>query len=137
VGLLGAGRNIVVGAREPERRDRRRLRLDRKVGEHVAHQRLLDQDPAEGGAAGGVVDRVGDAGPHPGRGADGAVEPRVVDHLDDRRHPATLLADEAGPGAAELDFAGGIGAVAQLVLEALDVEAVALAVGSPARHQEA
>ena len=80
---------------------------------------------------------VRDAGAHPGRRADRAVEPRVVDHLDDRRHAAALLADQPRPGAAELDLARGVGAVAELVLEALDVDRVALAVGREARHQEA
>ena len=50
---------------------------------------------------------------------------------------AALLADHPRPGAAELDLARGVRAVAELVLEPLDVEAVALAVGRPARQQEA
>ena len=78
---------------------------------------------AEGGAVGGVVERLRDAGAVAGGGADHAVEAGVVDHLDDRRHAAALLADHARPGAAELDLAGGVGAVAELVLEPLDVEA--------------
>ena len=85
----------------------------------------------------GVVERRHDPGAVAGGRADHAVEAGVVDHLDDRRHAAPLLADHARPGAAELDLAGGVGAVAELVLEALDVEGVALAVGGPARHQEA
>ena len=104
---------------------------------HVAHQRLVDQRLAEGGALRDMVERLRDAGAVAGGGADHAVEPRVVDHLDDRRHAAALLADHARPGAAELELAGGVGAVAELVLEPLDLEAVALAVGRPARHQEA
>ena len=58
----------------------------------------------------------------PGGGAEHAVEPGVVDHLDDRRHAAALLADHPRPGAAELDLARGVRAVAELVLEPLDVE---------------
>ena len=69
--------------------------------------------------------------------AEHAVEARVVDHLDDRRHAAALLADHPRPGAVELDLAGGVGAVAELVLQALDAEAVAAAVGQDARQQEA
>ena len=135
--LLVAGGDLVVGAGQAHRRDRRRLGLDAEVGEDVAHQRLVDQLGAEGGAVGGVVERLGDAGAVAGGGADHAVEAGVVDHLDDRRHAAALLADHPRPGAAELDLAGGVGAVAELVLEPLDVEGVALAVGRPARHQEA
>src|SRR5438093_8664941 len=81
--------------------------------------------------------RLRDTRAHPGGGAGRAVEPRVVDHLDDRRDAAALLADHPRPGAPKLDLAGGIRAVAELVLEALDVEAVALAVGGPARQEEA
>ena len=85
----------------------------------------------------GVVDRLRGARAHPGGRAERAVEPGVVDHLDDRRHAAALLADQPRPGAAELDLAGGVRAVAELVLEPLDVDPVALAVGGEARHQEA
>ena len=59
--LLVAGGDLVVGAGEAHRRDRRRLGLDAEVGEHVAHQRLVDQLLAEGGAVGGVVERLHDA----------------------------------------------------------------------------
>ena len=62
----------------------------------------------------------------------------MVDHLDDRRHAAAGLADHLGQGAAELDLARGVGAVAELVLEALQLEAlVARAVGQHARQREA
>ena len=50
-----------------------------------------------------------------------AVEPRVAHHLDDGRHAAPLFADELGPGAVELDLARRVGAIAELVLQALDV----------------
>ena len=83
------------------------------------------------------MDRLRDAGPHPGGAADHAVEAGVVDHLDDRRHAGALLADQPGRGGVELDLAGGVGAVAELVLQALQAEAVALAVGRPAREEEA
>ena len=77
------------------------------------------------------------AGPHAGGAAHHAVEAGVVDHLDDGRHAAALLADHPRPGAPELDLARGVGAVAELVLQALDVESVAPAVGKDAREQEA
>ena len=83
------------------------------------------------------MDRLGDPGPHPGRAAEHAVEPGVVDHLDDRPHAGALLADQPGRGGVELDLAGGVGAVAELVLEPLQAEAVAVAVRGPAREEEA
>ena len=62
----------------------------------------------------------------------------MVDHLDDRRHAAAGLAHDLGQGAAELDLARGVRAVAELVLEALQLEAlVARAVGQHARQREA
>ena len=80
----GRPRAPVVGAREPERGHRRRLRLDAEVGEHVLHQRLLGERLAEARAVRGVVGRLLDRLPHAGGGAEHAVEPRVDDHLDDR-----------------------------------------------------
>ena len=73
-----------------------------------------------------MVNRLRDPGPHAGRGAEGAVEARVVDHLDDRRDPAALVTDHPRPGRAELDLRRGVRAVSELVLEPLDVEPVAL-----------
>ena len=69
--------------------------------------------------------------------AEHAVEPRVVDHLDDRRHAAALLADEPCPRRRELDLARRVRAVAELVLQPLDVKAVARPVRQHARDEEA
>ena len=71
----------------------------------------------------GVVDRLGDAAPHPRGAADDAVQPRVRDHLDDRRHAAALLPQQPRGRGAELDLAGGERARAKLVLEPLELEA--------------
>ena len=94
---LVAGVGLVELAGEPEARDRRRLRLDREVGEDVRHQRLVDQPLAERGPVLGVPDRLRGPGPHARRRAERAVEPGVADHLDDRRDPAALLADHHAP----------------------------------------
>ena len=66
-----------------------------------------------------------------------AVEPGVGGHLDDGRDAAALLAHQHAPGVLELDLAAAVGAVADLVLQALDVDRVLAAVGPPARHEEA
>ncbi len=112
VGLVLAGVGVflrfVVGAREAHRKRRGGLGLDAQVGEHVPHQRLVDQRLAEGAAVRRVVGGRGDAAAHPGGGADHAVQARVPDHLDDRRHAAAGLADHARPGAVELDLGGGV-----------------------------
>ena len=128
---------FVVGAREAHRERRRGLGLQAEVGEHVAHQGLVDERLAERGAVRGVVGGLHDRGAHPGGGADHAVQARVADHLDDRRHAAAGLADHLRPGVVQLDLRGGVRAVAELVLEALDVHRVARPVGEDARHQKA
>ncbi len=51
--------------------------------------------------------------------------------------PAAGLADELRPGAVQLDLARRVGAVAELVLQALQVHGVAGAVGQDARQREA
>ena len=134
---LGVGVRFVVGARQAHRQRGGGLGLEAQVGEHVAHQRLVDQRLAEGAAVGGVVGGVDHRRAHSGGGADHAVQARVADHLDDRRHAASGLAHHARPGAVQLDLRGGVGVVAELVLQALDVEGVAAAVGEDARQQEA
>jgi hypothetical protein len=70
-----------------------------------------------------VVHRLGEPPAHPGRGADQAVEPRVVDHPDDGLDAATLLAHEPAAHAMELDLARWQRARAELVLQPLDPEA--------------
>jgi len=107
---------FVEGPRQPHRADRRGLGLDREVGEDVSHQRLIDQELAEGRPVAGVVDRHRGSPPQPRAHPDHAVEPGVVDHVDDRRNPPALLADEARPRAGELDLARGVGAIPELVL---------------------
>ena len=67
--------------------------------------------------------RLGHRTPHQGRRAEDAVEARVVDHLEDRPEPTSLLADEPGDGTVERDLGRGVRAVAELVLQPLDPEA--------------
>ena len=72
-----------------------------------------------------------------GRAADHAIEPRVRRHLDDGRNAASFFADEDALGAAKLDFAARVRAVAELVFQALDLDRVLAAVIAKARHEEA
>jgi hypothetical protein len=75
--------------------------------------------------------------PHQAAGAQRAVEPRHRAHLEDLRDAAAFLADQPGRRAVELDFGAGVGLVAQLVLQALDADRVAAAVGQHARQEQA
>ena len=72
----------------------------------------------------------------PGR-ADGEIEPRHMRHLDDGADAAALLAEHHGVKVVELHLAAGVRLVAALVLEALQLEAVAAAVRQPAGGKEA
>ena len=109
----------------------------RQVGQHVLHQRLVDQQGAERPPVPGVVDRLGERRAHRGRRAQHAVQPGGVDHLDDRRDPAARLAHQPARRPVELHLAGGVGPVAELVLEPLHAEHVAAAVGQHPRDEEA
>ena len=128
---------LVERAGEPQREHGGGLRVEAEVGEHVLHQRLLGEHAPERGPVRRVVRRLGDCAPHqPGR-AEHAVEARQVDHLDDRRDAAPLLADAPRPRAVERDLRRRVRAVAELVLEPVDPERVARAVGQDARQQVA
>ncbi len=84
-----------------------------------------------------VVQRLRQAGAHHSGAGDDDVEAREMRHLDQRGDAAALGADQVRAGIAEFDFGRRVRAVADLVLEALDVKRVARAVGQRARHEEA
>ena len=54
VGLTAASN----GVGEPQAEHGRRLRLEREVGQHVAHERLIDEEGSERATGAGVVDRL-------------------------------------------------------------------------------
>ena len=128
---------LVHGSREPQRGRCRRLGVEAEVGEHVLLERLLDEQPAEDGTVRRVMRRFGDSAALQGRRTEHAVESGERDGLDDRCDAAALVTDARRPRAAKLDLRGCVGAVAELVLEALQTERVACAVVQHARHEEA
>jgi hypothetical protein len=83
------------------------------------------------------VQRDGRRLAHQPGGAERAVEARHHPHLEDLRHAAARLADAPAERAVELDLRAGVGLVAELVLQALDRDGVARAVGQPPRHEPA
>ena len=115
---------FVVGAGEPHRQDGGRLGLEAEVREHVLHQRLVDQRLSERAAMSRVVRRVNHCDPHSRGGSEHTVKTGVSDHLDDGAHTLAGLADHLRPCTGELDLRGGVGLVAELVLQALDVHLV-------------
>ena len=83
-------------ARDAHRQRGRGFRLQREVGEHVAHQRLLDQALAEGLAVARMVQRLHQRLAHQRGRADQAVEPGQRHHLEDGGDAAPFLADQPG-----------------------------------------
>ena len=75
--------------------------------------------------------------PHQTGRANCKIEPGVVVHLDARTNAVPGLTDQMGDGAAEFYFGRRVGFVAALVLEPLNLEAIARPVGEPARRDEA
>ena len=84
-----------------------------------------------------MVKRLQRGLPHQAGRAGQAVEPRQRHHLEDRRDAAPFVADALAPRAGELDLARRVAPVAELVLQALQADRVARAVGPEARQQEA
>jgi len=84
-----------------------------------------------------MVGGLGQGDAHQAGRGDGAVEAGERHHVDDGRHALAGLADQPRRRLVELDLGGGVGAVAELVLETDQAHAVAAAVGEVARHQKA
>ena len=82
--------------------------LQRQVGQHVLHQRLVGQDLAADLAVRAVVRGLGQGLTHQAAGADHAVEAGHGDHFDDGRHAAALLADQPADGLVVFDLAAGV-----------------------------
>ena len=121
---------------QPHGHQERGLRLHRELEQDLALQRLLLQSLAEGAALGGVAAGQHQAAPDGRRRSDCVMQARDVEH---RRHlgEATLeVAHQLGVRALQRDLAGGHGAGAQLVLQAIDPVAVAGAVRQDPRDQE-
>src|SRR5690242_10508310 len=85
----------------------------------------------------GMMNGLSQSLAHQSCSGDGTIQARVIDHLNNRMNTSSLFTHQVRPRLRELNFAGGVGAVAHLVLEPLDVEVVALAGGRPSRHEVA
>ena len=136
-GALGVVGILVVCSCEAHRRDGCGLGLERQVGEHRCHGRLIGERCSECRAMTGVPGGLGDRLPHTRGAAEYAVESRLGDHLDDRAHSTSRLADHQCDCAVEFDLARRVGLVAELVLQPLDAEGVAGAVGQDSGEEEA
>ena len=114
-----------------------RLAFQCQVSQYVLHQRLVCQYPTAYPPMGAMMAGLGQRLTHQGAGADHAVEPGHGDHFNDGRHATALFSDHPGQCPSKLNFTGGIGAIAQLVFQALDIEFVTTAIRAMARQQKA
>ena len=135
--LARIARGKIERAAEPHHERGRGFDLERHVGQHLPHHRLVGELLLEHAAVARVMHRLRQRHAHHAGRRDRAVEPRELHHLDDGAHAAALLADAPREGIVELDLGRGVGAVAELVLEPLEVQPVDRAVRAKARHQEA
>ena len=85
----------------------------------------------------GVVHRRDRCQAHARGAAQHAIEPGRAHHLDDRGHAPAGFADLPGQRGVELDLGGGVGPVAELVLEPGDAQAVMVGTGQHAGEEEA
>ena len=129
------GRSI-QGTGQSQRHRQRCFRLQSQIGQHVLHQRLVRQQPAECLPMLGVMHGLAQGLAHQRCRADHAVEPGMHDHLQNGGHTATFLAHHDGPGLEELHLAGRVSVIAQLVLQPLDPNRVLGAIGLEPRHQK-
>ena len=111
--------------------------MQRHVRQHRLHQRLIGEMLLEHAAMPGVMQRMREPGPHQAGGGDRAILPRQLHHLDDGADALALVADAHRIGADEFHLGRGIGAVAELVLQALELDRVDRSVRPEARHEEA
>ena len=128
----------VVGPGQPHGGHGGRLRLEGEVGEHVGHERLVDEQTTERRAMGGMPGGLGQAL---------ADRPRWRPRMQSRRVWLTISMMVRTPlpssptsrpiDSGQFDLTRCVRTVAQLVLQPLDPDRVPRAVGAPARHPEA
>ncbi len=114
----------------------RRFAFQCQVRQHVLHQWLFAEQFAADRAVRTVMAGLGQGLAHQRTGTDHAIEAGHGHHFDDGGNAAPLFADHPRQRTTKLHFAGGVGAVAELVFQALDVELIARVIRAMARQQE-
>lgn len=129
-----------VGGVEPvgalQHQGQRRLGVQQQRQQRGPHQRLVEQRRPGHDPLPGVVHGLPHGPPHQRRRAHGVGQARDVDHLGHLQEPAGQLADRLRPGPLQRHLAAGHRPRPQLVLEPVDADRVAAAVGACPRHQE-
>ncbi len=83
--------------------------MQRHVGQHRLHQRLVGEMFLEHAAMPRVMQRMRKARSHQAGGRNRAILPRQLHHLDDGADALALGADALGIGAVKLDLGRGVG----------------------------
>ena len=97
---------------------------------------MRGQHPAERDSMRSIMQRVRERTPHHPGAADHAIEPRVLNHLQDRCDASSWFAQRPRHRIVELHFRRRIRTVAELVFEPIDLDGVARSVGEKARQQK-
>ena len=128
---------VVKGPCQAQRQHTCRFALQRKVGQHVAHQGLLHQGLSERLPLCGVVQCNTQGLAHQATGAQGTIQPGHAAHFENLGDAASFLAHQPGACLHKLYFGTGVGLVTQLVLEALELNGIGLTVGQHTRQKQA
>ncbi len=83
-----------------------------------------------------VMQRMREPGSHQASGCNRAILPRQLHHLDDGTDALAFVADALSIGAYEFHLRRRIGAVAELILQPLELNRVDRSVGHKARHEK-
>ena len=106
------------GVGEPEPQPHERLGLDREIGGHVAHDRLVDQRALERVAVRYLADRLAEHLAHQARRTDSEIQAGEVRHPDEGADAVPLLAEHRCVQFLELHLAGeALDQVATLLLQ--------------------
>ena len=92
-GFARVGGGAVERAREPQHQRDRAFDLERHVGQHRAHHRLVVQMLLENVAMAAMMHGLRQRHAHQARRGDRAIEPRQLHHLHDGAHARALVAD--------------------------------------------
>src|SRR5262249_46676619 len=105
------------GSCKAQRKQHRGVAFELEIWQHDLHQWIVDLPPAKRASISRVVYRLQRRAADQSRAADHAVEPGMLDHFQDDRDASAFIADSPAERLVELDFARGVGTVAELVLQ--------------------
>src|SRR5581483_7614139 len=88
-------------------------------------------------AIGRVMGRLRNGLAHERGGTENTIQAGKVDHFHDGPHTLSFFSQQRRPGMIEFNLTGSVGAIPQLLLEALNQKAIFRAIGQHTREQKA